>query len=107
MYNALHWILHYINYSLFSKNGVRLLIQFVLSEYQYIFIFGILFYILTLTLTVCCICVISCVVLEGEMYQLSHLLTDQKTVMTSMMELSITGNKGKLDVCNNYSWQGP
>ena len=79
----------------------------LLSEYQYIFIFGILFYILTLTLTVCCICVISCVVLEGEMYQLSHLLTDQKTVMTSMMELSITGNKGKLDVCNNYSWQGP
>jgi len=34
------------------------------------------------------------VVLEGEMYQLSHLLTDQKTVMTSMMELSLTGNKG-------------
>ena len=33
-------------------------------------------------------------VLEGEMYQLSHLLTDQKTVMTSMMELSLTGNKG-------------
>ena len=44
-----------------------------------------------------------CVVLEGEMYQLSHLLTDQKTVMTSMMELSITGNKGfyhtSLSVC--------
>jgi hypothetical protein len=34
------------------------------------------------------------VVLEGEMYQLSHLLTDQKTIMTSMMELSVTGNKG-------------
>lgn len=33
-------------------------------------------------------------VLEGEMYQLSHLLTDQKTIMTSMMELSVTGNKG-------------
>jgi len=29
------------------------------------------------------------------MYQLSHLLTDQKTVMTSMMELSLTGNKGQ------------
>jgi len=39
-----------------------------------------------------------CVVLEGEMYQLSHLLTDQKTVMTSMMELSLTGNKGLLAV---------
>ena len=38
------------------------------------------------------VCVI---VLEGEMYQLSHLLTDQKTVMTSMMELSLTGNKGR------------
>jgi len=39
---------------------------------------------------------IECTVLEGEMYQLSHLLTDQKTVMTSMMELSLTGNKGLL-----------
>ena len=29
------------------------------------------------------------------MYQLSHLLTDQKSIMTSMMELSITGERGK------------
>ena len=28
------------------------------------------------------------------MYQLSHLLTDQKSIMTSMMELSLTGDKG-------------
>lgn len=32
-------------------------------------------------------------ILEGEMYQLSHLLTDQKSIMTSMMELSVTGHK--------------
>ena len=32
-------------------------------------------------------------VLEGEMYQLSHMLTDQKSVLSAMMELSITGNK--------------
>jgi len=41
-----------------------------------------------------CDCCVRAAVLEGEMYQLSHLLTDQKTVMTSMMELSLTGNKG-------------
>ena len=29
------------------------------------------------------------------MYQLSHLLSDQKSIMTSMMELSITGERGK------------
>ena len=27
------------------------------------------------------------------MYQLSHMLTDQKSVMTTMMEISITGDK--------------
>ncbi|ESN89846.1 hypothetical protein HELRODRAFT_194798 [Helobdella robusta] len=32
-------------------------------------------------------------ILEGEMYQLSHLLTDQKNLMTSLMELSIRGTK--------------
>ena len=35
----------------------------------------------------------STLVLEGEMYQLSHMLTDQKSVLSAMMELSITGNK--------------
>lgn len=32
--------------------------------------------------------------LEGEMYQLSHMLTDQKSIMSTMLELSITGDKG-------------
>ena len=39
-------------------------------------------------------------VLEGEMYQLSHMLTDQKSVLSAMMELSITGNKSKY--CDYY-----
>ena len=33
-------------------------------------------------------------ILEGEMYQLSHMLTDQKSIMTSLMEMSITGDTG-------------
>ena len=34
-------------------------------------------------------------VLEGEMYQLSHMLTDQKSIMNSLMELSLTGENGQ------------
>ena len=30
-------------------------------------------------------------ILEGEMYQLSHMLTDQKGVMNGLLEMSITG----------------
>lgn len=29
--------------------------------------------------------------LESEMYQLSHLITEQKSLLTSLLELSITG----------------
>ena len=35
-------------------------------------------------------------ILEGEMYQLSHMLTDQKSVMTSLIELSITGRSSRV-----------
>ena len=45
--------------------------------------------------------VISCIllksfsVLESEMYQLSHMLTEQKGLMSSMMEMSLVSDKGK------------
>ncbi|MPC31994.1 Exocyst complex component 8 [Portunus trituberculatus] len=32
--------------------------------------------------------------LESEMYQLSHLITEQKSLLTSLLELSITGERG-------------
>ncbi|KAG0727971.1 Exocyst complex component 8 [Chionoecetes opilio] len=32
--------------------------------------------------------------LESEMYQLSHLITEQKSLLTSVLELSITGERG-------------
>ncbi|XP_076033752.1 exocyst complex component Exo84 [Oratosquilla oratoria] len=32
--------------------------------------------------------------LEGEMYQLSHMITEQKSLLTSLLELSITGERG-------------
>ncbi|XP_069975063.1 exocyst complex component 8 isoform X1 [Penaeus vannamei] len=32
--------------------------------------------------------------LESEMYQLSHLITEQKSLLTSLLELSITGDRG-------------
>ncbi|ELU07335.1 hypothetical protein CAPTEDRAFT_141927 [Capitella teleta] len=31
-------------------------------------------------------------ILQGEMYQLSHMLTDQKSIMNAMIEMSITGH---------------
>lgn len=31
------------------------------------------------------------------MYQLSHMLTDQKSRMTAMMEMSLTSDKGTTD----------
>ena len=31
-------------------------------------------------------------VLENEMYQLSHMLTDQKSIIHNMLELSLTGS---------------
>ena len=34
-------------------------------------------------------------VLESEMYQLSHMLTEQKGLMSSMMEMSLVSDKGK------------
>lgn len=35
-----------------------------------------------------------CLVLEGEMYQLSHMLTEQKSLMSSMMEMSLVSDRG-------------
>ncbi|KAF2358031.1 Exocyst component Exo84 C-terminal [Trinorchestia longiramus] len=32
--------------------------------------------------------------LESEMYQLSHLITEQKSLLTSMLEVSVSGEKG-------------
>ena len=34
-------------------------------------------------------------ILEGEMYQLSHMLTDQKSIMNGLLEMSITGDTGQ------------
>ena len=34
-------------------------------------------------------------VLEGEMYQLSSMLTEQKSLMSSMMELPLVSDKGQ------------
>lgn len=36
-------------------------------------------------------------VLEGEMYQLSHMLTEQKSLMSSMMEMSLISDKAIVD----------
>jgi hypothetical protein len=33
-------------------------------------------------------------VLEGEMYQLSHMLTDQKSIISTMLEMSLTSDQG-------------
>lgn len=35
-------------------------------------------------------------VLEGEMYQLSHILTEEKSLMSSMMEMSLVSDKGQM-----------
>ena len=34
-------------------------------------------------------------VLESEMYQLSHMLTDQKSIISTMLEMSLTSEEGK------------
>jgi hypothetical protein len=54
------------------------------------------------------VCVASCIytVLEGEMYQLSHLLTDQKGIMTSMLERSLFGDSSKLRLLMKRSTRG-
>lgn len=48
----------------------------------------------TFSVNVLYIFLIHCSVLEGEMYQLSHMLTEQKSLMTSMMEMSLVSDKG-------------
>lgn len=36
-------------------------------------------------------------ILEGEMYQVSHMLTEQKTLMSSLMEMSLVGDKAVVE----------
>ena len=40
-------------------------------------------------------------VLEGEMYQLSHILTEEKSLMSAMMEMSLVSDKGNYGNCTD------
>ncbi|XP_063410902.1 exocyst complex component 8-like isoform X2 [Mytilus trossulus] len=46
-------------------------------------------------------------ILEGEMYQLSHILTEEKSLMSSMMEMSLVSDKAIVEQPKEQSQENP